>query len=66
MDFELSQEQQLLRDTFSRFSDERIKPQAQAIDEAGEFPRDLFMELADLGLFGLAIRNRSAASIRTC
>ncbi len=53
MDFELSQEQQLLRDTFSRFSDERIKPQAQAIDEAGEFPRDLFMELADLGLFGL-------------
>ncbi|MCH8879468.1 MAG: acyl-CoA dehydrogenase family protein [Planctomycetes bacterium] len=53
MDFELSQEQQLLRDTFSRFCDERIRPQAQAIDEAGEFPRELFMELADLGLFGL-------------
>ncbi len=53
MDFELSQEQQLLRDTFSRFSDERIRPQAQAIDETGEFPRELFMELADLGLFGL-------------
>ncbi len=53
MDFELSQEQQLLRDTFGRFCDERIRPQAQAIDEAGEFPRELFMELADLGLFGL-------------
>ena len=53
MDFELSQEQQLLRDTFSRFSDERIRPQAQAIDEAGDFPGELFMELADLGLFGL-------------
>ncbi|MCH8963464.1 MAG: acyl-CoA dehydrogenase family protein [Planctomycetes bacterium] len=53
MDFKLSQEQQLLRDTFSRFCDERIRPQAQAIDEAGEFPRELFMELADLGLFGL-------------
>ncbi len=53
MDFELSQDQQLLRDTFSRFCDERIKPQAAAIDEAGEFPRELFGELADLGLFGL-------------
>ncbi len=53
MDFELSQEQQMLRDTFGRFCDERIKPQAQAIDEAGEFPRALFAELAELGTFGL-------------
>ncbi len=53
MNFELSQEQQLLRDTFSRFSDERIAPRAAAIDEAGEFPHELFAELAELGLFGL-------------
>jgi butyryl-CoA dehydrogenase len=53
MNFELSQDQHLLRDTFSRFSDERIAPQAAAIDEAGEFPRELFGELAELGLFGL-------------
>ncbi len=53
MNFELTQEQQFVRDTFRRFCDERIKPQAAAIDEAGEFPRELFMELAGLGLFGL-------------
>ncbi len=53
MDFELSQDQRLLRDTFGRFCDERINPVAAAIDEAGEFPRGLFGELADLGLFGL-------------
>ncbi|MHC4965769.1 MAG: acyl-CoA dehydrogenase family protein [Planctomycetota bacterium] len=53
MNFELTEEQRLLRDTFSRFSDERIAPRAAAIDEAGEFPRELFGELADLGLFGL-------------
>jgi len=53
MNFELSQEQQLLRDTFSRFCDERIAPQAAAIDEAGEFPRELFNELAQLGFFGM-------------
>ena len=53
MDFRLTEEQRLLRDTFARFSDERIKPNAAAIDEAREFPRALFQELADLGFFGL-------------
>ena len=53
MDFRLTEEQRLLRDTFARFSDERIKPNAAAIDEAKEFPRALFQELADLGFFGL-------------
>jgi alkylation response protein AidB-like acyl-CoA dehydrogenase len=53
MDFQLSQEQQLLRETVARFCDERVRPRAAAIDAAGEFPRDLFQELADLGFFGL-------------
>lgn len=53
MDFELSAEQELLRETCVRFCNERIKPRAARIDEAGEFPRELFMELADLGFFGL-------------
>lgn len=53
MNFELSEEQRLVRDTFSRFCNERIRPQAAAIDEAGEFPRELFRELGKLGLFGL-------------
>jgi alkylation response protein AidB-like acyl-CoA dehydrogenase len=53
MDFELSQEQSLLQETVSRFCDERIRPRAAEIDEAGEFPQELFLELADLGIFGL-------------
>ncbi len=53
MNFDLSEEQRLLRDTLSRFCDERIRPRAAEIDEAGEFPRELFQELADLGVFGL-------------
>lgn len=53
MNFELSQEQRLLCETLSRFCEERIMPRAAAIDEAGEFPRELFRELADLGFFGL-------------
>ena len=53
MDFELSQEQQAVRDTFARFCDEKIAPQAEAIDEAHEFPWELFREVGDLGLFGM-------------
>ena len=53
MNFDLSDDQRAIRDAFARFSDERIAPQAAAIDEAHAFPRALFGELATLGLFGL-------------
>jgi butyryl-CoA dehydrogenase len=53
MNFDLSDEQRAIRDAFARFADERIAPQAAAIDEAKAFPRELFAELARLGLFGL-------------
>lgn len=49
MDFALSQEQQAVKDTFARFSDERIAPQAAALDEAHAYPRALVKELCDLG-----------------
>ncbi len=53
MNFALSDDQQLLRDTFARFCAERVVPCAASMDEAKEFPRELFQELADLGLFGV-------------
>ena len=53
MNFELSPEQRAIRDSFARWSDERVAPQAAAIDEAHAFPRALFDELGGLGFFGL-------------
>ena len=53
MNFDLTDEQKQIRDTFARFCDERIAPQAAALDEARAFPRALFQELADLGIFGM-------------
>jgi butyryl-CoA dehydrogenase len=53
MDFDLSPEQSAIRDTFARFCDERIAPQAAAMDAAHAFPRALFEELGALGLFGM-------------
>lgn len=53
MDFELSVEQRAIQDTFARFCDQRIAPRAAALDEAQEFPRELFAELAGLGVFAM-------------
>jgi len=53
MDFELSPEQRAIRETFARFSDERIAPHAAAIDAAHAFPREIFAQLAAMGLFGM-------------
>jgi len=50
---ELSDDQRTVQGLFARFCDERIAPQAAAIDEAHSFPRALFGELGELGLFGM-------------
>ena len=53
MDLGLTDEQRQIRDTFARLSDEAIAPKAAALDEAGEFPAELFALLADVGLFAM-------------
>ena len=46
-------ERALLADTVARFARERIAPHVTAWDAAGEFPRSLYREAAELGLLGL-------------
>lgn len=53
MDFDLPEELRAIRETFARFSDEQIAPRAQAMDEAHEFPREMFGRVAELGFMGL-------------
>lgn len=53
MNFDLTEEQQAVRATFARFCDQRIAPQAGALDEARAYPRELMAELAGLGMFGM-------------
>ncbi len=53
MDFTLSEEQRAIKDTFARFSDERIAPQAASLDEAHAYPRALISELCELGFAGM-------------
>ena len=53
MNFDLTDEQRVIQDTFARFCDEQIAPQAAALDEAHAFPRSLFRQLGELGFFGM-------------
>ncbi len=53
MNFEFTDEQRTIQDTFARFCDEQIVPRAEAIDEAHEFPRELFERIGELGFFGM-------------
>ncbi len=55
MDFRLTEDQQLIRDTARDFAQREIAPQAEEIDRTGEFPVDIFKQMADLGLMGLPI-----------
>lgn len=55
MQIQLSEEQQLLRETVRRFAEEVVKPRAKEIDQSGEFPRDLFDQAAELGLAGVSV-----------
>jgi butyryl-CoA dehydrogenase len=53
MNFDLTEDQRAIQETFHRFAREKLKPNAEAIDEAGEFPADYFRQVGELGFFGM-------------
>ena len=55
MDLELTEDQALLQSTVREFAEERVRPQASAIDQSGRFPRELFAEAGELGLAGVSV-----------
>jgi short-chain 2-methylacyl-CoA dehydrogenase len=55
MDFDLSHEHELVRDTVRDFAREKVAPVAEELDREHRFPYDLVAELAGLGLMGMTI-----------
>lgn len=53
MDFNLSEEQLLIKQTVRDFAEREIKPIAQELDEKGEFSVELTKQMGELGLFGM-------------
>jgi len=59
---ELSDEQVEIRALARRFADEIVAPSAAAWDRSGEFPRDVFTQLGELGLMGVCVPERWAGA----
>ena len=55
MDFELTQEQQLIRETVREFAEREVKPVARELDEKGEFSYELTKKMGEIGLFGMTL-----------
>ncbi|HST26225.1 MAG TPA: acyl-CoA dehydrogenase family protein [Gaiellaceae bacterium] len=55
MNFDLSDEHQLIRTTVRDFAVERVAPVAEELDREHRFPYEIVAELAELGLMGIPI-----------
>ena len=53
VDFRLTDEQQLLRQTVREFAEAEIKPHVREWDDAQHFPAELIPKMAALGLMGV-------------
>ena len=47
--------QQQLRSMARNFSDSHIKPIAESLDADERFPHDLYLQMGELGLFGIGV-----------
>jgi alkylation response protein AidB-like acyl-CoA dehydrogenase len=55
MDFELTEEQQMVREMVQRFAETEIKPRAAEWDEKHEHPADICKQLGELKMMGIAV-----------
>jgi alkylation response protein AidB-like acyl-CoA dehydrogenase len=53
MNFDLTEEQNLIRETVREFAEREIKPVCKELDEKAEFSHDLTRKMGELGLFGM-------------
>jgi len=62
MDFELNEEQRMIRKMVRDFAEKEIAPKAAELDETKEFPWETIRRMADLGLLGLPITEEYGGS----
>ena len=52
MNFELTPEQQVLKETIRSFAEDKIAPHVREWDDACHFPREVFAQLGEMGVMG--------------
>ena len=55
MDFDLSEEQRILKATVRDFAAAEILPVASSLEKEGRFPKEILARLAELGILGMVI-----------
>ena len=55
MNFELKEDQKLIREMVNNFSNAEIKPVARSLEDKHEYPSRLLKKLADIGVLGMSI-----------
>lgn len=58
MDFSLSMEQEILRNSVRQFAEKEIRPVAAELDEKEEFSYETMRKMGDLGLFGMFVSEK--------
>jgi len=58
MDYTLSTEQEILRESVRSFAENEIKPVARELDEKEEFSYETMQKMAELGLFGIFVSEK--------
>lgn len=62
LNFDLTEEQQILRDSVRDFAEKEIKPLAEELDRDEEFSLDLLKKMAGMGLFGMFVSEEYGGS----
>ncbi|EKN69044.1 acyl-CoA dehydrogenase [Schinkia azotoformans] len=62
MNFELSKEQEMIRDMVRAFAEKEVAPKAEEVDRTGEFPLDTFRKMGELGLLGIPFPEKYGGS----
>lgn len=62
MDFELTSEQKLLRDTVREYAKKEIEPQARENDENATFPHQTIKDLSELGILGMEVSEENGGN----
>ncbi|HOX47440.1 MAG TPA: acyl-CoA dehydrogenase family protein [Myxococcota bacterium] len=55
LDYDLNEEQQILRESVRKFAEAEIKPVARELDEKEQFSVPLTRKMAEMGLFGMFV-----------
>jgi len=62
MDFELTEDQKLLREMVRDFAKKEMAPHVKTLEDKKEFPKEIIMKLGELGILGMTVSSEYGGS----